>query len=266
MWSTSGEVWLRLLVFSGAFLVLALAERAAPRRRDAHMRARRWPTNLALMIAGAACIRTLLPVTAVAAAELAVRHGWGLLGHLDAATTPLGVVAGVVALDLAVYGQHVLMHHVPALWRLHRVHHADPVFDASTGIRFHPGESLLSAVLKVAVVIGLGASPLAVLTFELLLNASAMFNHADVRMPDRVDRALRLVLVTPDMHRVHHSVEAAELDRNFGFMLPWWDWIFGTYRAQPAAGHEAMRIGLPSIRPPRAQQFVTMLVEPFRSG
>jgi sterol desaturase/sphingolipid hydroxylase (fatty acid hydroxylase superfamily) len=172
----------------------------------------------------------------------------------------------VIALDLAIYAQHVLMHHVPALWRLHRVHHGDPVLDTSTGLRFHPLETLLSAAFKVSFVLVLGASAVAVVTFEILLNVSSMFNHANVRLPVGVDALLRLVLVTPDMHRVHHSLAPAELSRNFGFALPWWDWLCGTYQAQPAAGHETMAIGLRSIAPARGRQLGAMLVEPFRAA
>ena len=174
------------------------------------------------------------------------------------------MAGAVIALDLAIYAQHVLMHRVPVFWRLHRVHHADSAFDASTGLRFHPLEILLSAAFKIALVVVLGASAVAVVTFEILLNVSSMFNHANLRLPLGVDRVLRRVLVTPDMHRIHHSVSPAELNRNFGFALPWWDWLCGTYQDQPAAGHETMAIGLRSIAPARAQRLVAMLVEPFR--
>ncbi len=262
--SVTDSEWIRPIVFGVAFLVLALAEVGAPRRRFPATRARRWSTNLGLMAVGAVLSRVIVPLGAVAAAALATNNGWGLLGAARIATVPLGLVAAVVALDGAIYGQHVVMHRLPVLWRLHRVHHADPGFDASTGVRFHPGEILLSAGLKVALVLLLGAAPIAVVTFELLLNVCAMFNHANLRLPGVVDRAVRMVLVTPDMHRVHHSVDAREHNRNFGFTVPWWDWLFGTYRHQPAASHETMAIGLPSIAAAPAQRLVAMLLEPFR--
>ena len=260
------EVAIRLTVFGAAFLLFVLIEIGVPRRRSPPARTRRWPTNLGLMALGAALSRITLPLAVVEAGALASDRGWGLLGAAGVATSPLGVAGAVIALDFAIYAQHVLMHRVPALWRLHRVHHADPAFDTSTGLRFHPLESLLSAALKVALVVMLGASAVAVVMFEILLNVSAMFNHANLRLPVGVDRVLRRALVTPDMHRVHHSVVPAELNRNFGFALPWWDWLYGTYQDQPAAGHETMAIGLPSIAPARAQRLVAMLVEPFRAA
>jgi sterol desaturase/sphingolipid hydroxylase (fatty acid hydroxylase superfamily) len=174
------------------------------------------------------------------------------------------VVASVVILDLAIYLQHVLFHAVPALWRLHRMHHADLEFDVSTGLRFHPIEILLSMLIKFAVIGALGAPALSVLIFEVLLNATSMFNHGNVRIPLGFDRVLRWLVVTPDMHRVHHSILARETNSNFGFNLPWWDRLFGTYRAQPAAGHEAMTIGIEQFRDPRELGLDRMLIQPFR--
>ena len=262
----SAEISIRLTIFGTVFLLLALIEVVAPRRRSPPARARRWPTNLGLMVLGAAVIRIALPLAAVEAGALATDRGWGLLGTLGGAKSPLGVAGAVIALDLAIYVQHVLMHRVPVLWRLHRIHHADPAFDASTGIRFHPLESLLSAAFKIVLVVILGASAVAVMAFEILLNVSSMFNHANLRLPVGVDRVLRRILVTPDMHRVHHSIAPIELNRNFGFALPWWDWLCGTYQDQPVAGHETMVIGLASIVPARAQRLLPMLVEPFRAA
>jgi len=259
------EIAIRLTVFGAAFLLFALVEIGAPRRQAPPARTRRWPTNLGLMVLGAVLIRIALPLAVVEAGALATDRGWGLLGGAGITTSNFGVVAAVIALDFAIYAQHVLMHRVPVLWRLHRVHHADPAFDTSTGLRFHPLESLLSAAFKVALVVILGASAVAVVTFEILLNVSSMFNHANLRLPLGVDRVLRRILVTPDMHRVHHSVTPTELNHNFGFALPWWDWLCGTYQAQPAAPHETMAIGLPSIAPARAQRLLAMLVEPFRA-
>ena len=174
------------------------------------------------------------------------------------------MVASVVILDLAIYLQHVLFHAVPALWRLHRMHHADLEFDVTTGVRFHPIEIMLSMLIKLAVVGALGAPPLSVLIFEVLLNATSMFNHGNVRIPLAIDRVLRWLVVTPDMHRVHHSILARETNSNFGFNLPWWDRLFGTYRAQPAAGHEAMTIGIEQFRDPRELRLDRMLLQPFR--
>jgi sterol desaturase/sphingolipid hydroxylase (fatty acid hydroxylase superfamily) len=174
------------------------------------------------------------------------------------------VAASVVILDLAIYLQHVLFHAVPVLWRLHRMHHADLEFDVSTGLRFHPIEILLSMLIKFAVVVALGAPALSVLVFEVLLNATSMFNHANVRIPTWIDRVLRWIVVTPDMHRVHHSILSRETNSNFGFNLPWWDRLFGTYRAQPVAGHENMTIGIEQFRDSRELGLDRMLVQPFR--
>ena len=262
----SDAMAIRLTVFGAAFLLLALIEIGAPRRQAPPARLRRWPTNLGLMALGAVLSRFALPLAVVEAGALTTDRGWGLLGAAGVARSPLGVIAAVISLDFAIYAQHVLMHRVPVLWRLHRVHHADPAFDASTGLRFHPLESLLSSAFKIALVVALGASAVVVVTFEILLNVSAMFNHANLRLPLGVDATLRRVLVTPDMHRVHHSVVPAELNRNFGFALPWWDRLCRTYQDQPAAGHETMAIGLSSIAPARAQRLVAMLVEPARTA
>ena len=188
----------------------------------------------------------------------------GAFSTLLALPAWVGVVASVVLLDLAIYFQHVLFHAVPVLWRLHRMHHADLDFDVTTGLRFHPIEILLSMVIKLAVVAALGAPALAVLIFEVLLNATSMFNHGNVRIPAGLDRVLRWVVVTPDMHRVHHSILSRETNSNFGFNLPWWDRLFGTYRAQPAAGHEGMTIGIEQFRDPRELRLDRMLLQPFR--
>ena len=176
----------------------------------------------------------------------------------------VGVVSSVVVLDLAIYLQHVLFHAVPSLWRLHRMHHADLEFDVSTGLRFHPIEILLSMVIKFIVVAALGAPAVAVLIFEVLLNATSMFNHGNVRIPTGLDRMLRWIVVTPDMHRVHHSILSRETNSNFGFNLPWWDRLFGTYRAQPTAGHDGMTIGIEQFREPRELGLDRMLLQPFR--
>jgi len=194
-------------------------------------------------------------------AFLAQSHGWGVF-NLLAVPAWVATPAAVILLDLVIYGQHVMFHAVPVLWRLHRMHHADLEFDVTTGLRFHPVEILLSMAIKLAAIMAFGAPPLAVLIFEVLLNATSLFNHANIRVP--LDRLLRLVVVTPDMHRVHHSIERRETDSNFGFNLPWWDRLFGTYRAQPALGHQGMTIGIDRFRDPRELRLDRMLWQPFR--
>ncbi len=259
----SNEPVIRLGFFLGVFALMAAWEFAAPRRRLGLSRWRRWPSNLAVTALNTALVRLAFPIAAVALALLGEERGWGLLGNVDVAPW-LKVAIAVLALDLVIYLQHVLFHAVPALWRLHRMHHADLDFDVTTGTRFHPVEILLSMAIKFATVAALGAPAAAVLIFEILLNATSMFDHGNVRVPARLDRALRWVVVTPDMHRVHHSVVPRETNSNFGFNTPWWDWLFGTYRAQPEAGHEAMTIGIGQFRTPREQWLDRMLTQPFR--
>ncbi|MEQ8816035.1 MAG: sterol desaturase family protein [Thalassobaculum sp.] len=258
------EPLIRLGAFAGAFAAMALWELASPRRRQAIGRSVRWPGNLGVVVLDSLLVRLLFPTAAVGVALLAERHDWGLFAALSAPTW-LAVVASVILLDLAIYLQHVMFHAVPALWRLHRMHHADLEFDTTTGVRFHPVEILLSMLLKLAAVAALGAPPVAVLVFEVVLNASSLFNHGNVRIPAGLDRALRWLVVTPDMHRVHHSVVPRETNSNFGFNLPWWDRLFGTYRAQPEAGHDAMTIGIEQFRDPRELRLDRMLLQPWRS-
>ena len=257
------EPLVRLGIFASVLVVMALAELAVPKRRPAVGRATRWPGNLGIVVIDSLVVRLLFPVTAVGVAVLAGQRGWGLFAMIELPGW-LAVLAAMVLLDLAIYLQHVLFHAVPALWRLHRMHHADLEFDTTTGIRFHPIEIVLSMVLKLAVVAALGAPPIAVLLFEVVLNASSLFNHGNVRLPAALDRALRWVVVTPDMHRVHHSVIPAETNSNFGFNLPWWDRLFGTYRAQPQAGHDGMTIGIEQFRDPRELRIDRMLLQPWR--
>jgi sterol desaturase/sphingolipid hydroxylase (fatty acid hydroxylase superfamily) len=254
---------LRLLVFAGIFAVMAMWELLAPRRRQTIGRSVRWPGNLAVVALDTLLVRVLFPVTAVGLSFLAEAKGWGLFAVLDLPGWA-AVVLGIVLLDLAIYLQHVLFHAVPALWRLHRMHHADLEFDVTTGTRFHPIEILLSMGIKLGVIAALGPPAAAVLVFEVLLNATSMFNHSNVRMPAWLDRVLRWIVVTPDMHRVHHSVVVRETNSNFGFNLPWWDRLFGTYRDQPAAGHEAMTIGIEQFRDPSELRLDHMLTQPFR--
>jgi sterol desaturase/sphingolipid hydroxylase (fatty acid hydroxylase superfamily) len=257
------ESLLRFGLFGGVFAVMAIWELVTPRRPQAVRRGWRWPNNLGVVALDALLLRILLPTTAVGLAFIAEARGFGLF-NMIALPTWAGIIAAVIILDLAIYLQHVLFHAVPALWRLHRMHHADLEFDVTTGLRFHPIEILLSAVIKLGVVAGLGAPALAVLIFEVLLNATSMFNHGNVRVPHGLDRTLRWLVVTPDMHRVHHSILSRETNSNFGFNLPWWDYLFGTYRTQPAAGHDAMTIGIEQFRDPRELGLDRMLLQPFR--
>jgi len=257
------EPAIRLGAFAGIFALMALWELVAPRRRQAIGRLWRWPSNLGVVVLDTLLVRLAFPTAAVGVALLAETRGWGLFPGLNAPPW-LAVIAAVILLDLAIYLQHVLFHAVPALWRLHRMHHADLEIDVTTGARFHPIEILLSMGIKLGVVAALGAPAVAVLIFEVLLNATSMFNHGNVRLPERFDRVLRRLIVTPDMHRVHHSVAPHETNSNFGFNLPWWDRLFGTYRAQPQAGHEAMTIGIEQFRDPRELRLDRMLLQPFR--
>ena len=256
------EPAIRLGFFGGTLAVMAVSEALAPRRRRAVSRWARWPANLGIVALNTLALRLVFPVAALGLAALAEQRGWGLLNTLSLPGWAKLAVAFVL-LDLAIYLQHVLFHAVPALWRLHRMHHADLDFDVTTGARFHPFEILLSMGLKLALVAALGAPPLAVLIFEVALNASSMFNHANLRLPESIDRILRWIIVTPDMHRVHHSVTVDETNSNFGFNLPWWDRLLGTYRNQPAAGHEGMTIGLDIFRDPAQLRLDRMLVQPF---
>ena len=257
------EPTIRLSFFLGVFIVIALWEAAAPCRPRSLGRLMRWPSNLGIVALNTVVIRLLFPVAAVGLAVQVSGAGWGLLNQVDLPLW-LEVILAVVLLDAAIYLQHVMFHAVPALWRLHRMHHADLDYDTTTGLRFHPIEIALSVGIKVAAIVLLGAPAMAVLVFEVVLNATAMFNHANVRLPTGLDRVLRLVVVTPDMHRVHHSVVTAETDSNFGFNLPWWDRLMGTYRAQPAAGHQGMTIGLEIFRDPGELRLVRLLTQPFR--
>lgn len=237
------EVAIRLGCFGGVLAFMSIWESLAPRRRSEPGAWGRKGSHLALVSLNSVAARLLVPMTAVSTALLAESRGWGLL-HLVDWPGWCKFLLAVAALDLAIYLQHVLFHAVPVFWKLHRVHHADQEFDVTTGVRFHTLEILLSAWIKLGAVLLIGPSAVAMIAFEVLLNATSMFNHSNVRLPDRLDRTLRWFLVTPDMHRVHHSVLRRETDSNYGFSLPWWDYLLGTYVPQPQDGHEQMRIGL----------------------
>ncbi len=257
------EPLIRMTVFGGVLAVMAISEAMLPRKDRTQPRAGRWFTNLGLVVVDTLALRLLFPVLAVGMAEIATANGWGLLAWTD---WPLWLEVAIAAilLDMAIYGQHVASHKFPILWRLHRVHHADRDIDATTGIRFHPIEIVLSMLYKFAVIIVLGAPALGVFIFEVLLNGSAMFNHANVRLPLPVDRILRALIVTPDMHRVHHSVIDRETDSNYGFNLSIWDRLFGTYIDQPRDGHDAMTIGLNEYQDNSPSRLDWSLLLPFR--
>ena len=256
------EAWTRLAFFGAVFLAMASWELLAPLRPSSVSKGRRWSINLSIVLINTLVVRLLFPFAAVGVAWLAGERGWGVLNNL-ALPFWLSFLGSVVALDLVVYLQHVLFHAVPAFWRLHMVHHADLDFDVTTGSRFHPLEILLSMLVKAGAVVLLGPPAAAVLAFEVLLNATSLFNHGNVRIPPAIDRLLRLVVVTPDMHRVHHSVVPVETNSNFGFNLPWWDRLLGTYRREPRAGHLGMTIGVRQFRDPAALTLPRLLALPF---
>ena len=260
----SVEFVIRVAAFALVFTAMALWEIAAPRRGLTVGRKPRWAGNLGILLVDVVAVRILIPTAAVGAALFAAGRGWGLL-HLAGWRLSVVALIGFLVLDLVIYAQHVLFHKVPWLWRLHRMHHADLDIDVTTGGRFHPFEVLISMLIKIATVVAFGIPVVAVLLFEVVLNATSMFNHANVAMPPALDRILRLIVVTPDMHRVHHSVLRRETDSNFGFNLPWWDRLFGTYRAQPEAGHAGMTIGLPVFRDPGELRIDRLLTQPFRN-
>jgi sterol desaturase/sphingolipid hydroxylase (fatty acid hydroxylase superfamily) len=262
--SPTTELTIRLTAFAGIFLAMAVWELVAPRRPWAVGRSPRWPSNLGVVVVDAVAVRLLIPTAAVGVALIASERGFGLF-HLVGAPGWLAGILGFVVLDLVIYGQHVVFHKVPWLWRLHRMHHADLDIDVTTGLRFHPIEILLSMLIKIAIVALFGIPAAAVVAFEVVLNATSMFNHSNAAMPAWLDRVVRLVVVTPDMHRVHHSAVRAETDSNFGFNVPWWDRLFGTYRAAPAAGHDGVTIGLPIFRDRRELRLDRLLTQPFRA-
>jgi sterol desaturase/sphingolipid hydroxylase (fatty acid hydroxylase superfamily) len=256
------EVAIRLGFFIAILATMSIWELLAPRRILTTSKTVRWFANLTVVSLNASLIRITFPLVPVGLALLAEKNGWGLLNIFHAPYL-LAVIAGVIVLDLIIYLQHVLFHAVPVLWRLHMMHHADLDFDVTTGLRFHPIEIILSGCIKLTAVVLLGPPAIAVLIFEILLNGTSMFNHGNVRLPLNIDRLLRLLIVTPEMHRVHHSVAIKETNSNFGFNFSWWDRLLGTYREQPAAGHQGMTIGLSQFRDPGRLTLPWMLVMPF---
>ena len=257
------EAILRLSIFLTVFAVFAIWEIIAPRRVQHYSKSLRWLNNLAITSINVLITRLLIPVTAIFVAMFAKNSGLGLLNIIELPEIAAIIVA-VILLDLAIYIQHVIFHKVDFLWRLHRMHHADLEFDVTTAIRFHPVEIVLSLAIKMLVIVAIGAPVVAVLVFEIVLNASSVFNHANIRIPKAIDAILRLFIVTPDMHRVHHSIIRKETDSNFGFNLPWWDYIFKTYRAQPKEGHLGMTIGIENFREQRELWLDRLLLQPLR--
>ena len=259
------EANIRLAVFIGGLVTLLLAQAFWPRRALGQDRWTRWLGNSTILIISAVCIRLCAAIAPMSAALWASEQSIGLF---NLAPTPIWI-AGVLSfllLDLLIYWQHRLFHTVPLLWRVHRMHHTDTSIDVTTALRFHPIEMVLSLLLKSCAVVLLGVPVVAVLVFEIMLNATAMFNHANLRLPLGLDRVLRLFVVTPDMHRVHHSVDEPETNSNFGFNIPWWDRLFGSYQAQPMAGHDKMTIGLEDFRAREDSTPYRLLVQPFRTA
>jgi sterol desaturase/sphingolipid hydroxylase (fatty acid hydroxylase superfamily) len=255
---------LRLILFVSIFAVMGLAEALLPRRERGLPRGHRWLTNLGIAVIDTLAVRLVFPVAAVGIAVIAESRGWGLFNNIAWPGWLEGPIAFLV-LDLAIYAQHVAFHKIPILWRLHRVHHADPEIDVTTGIRFHPVEIVVSMGYKVVLVIALGAPPIAVFVFEVVLNGCALFNHANVRIAKCIDAVVRLLIVTPDMHRVHHSTIPTEMDSNYGFNLSVWDRLFATYIAQPERGHLGMTIGLKQFPGASPTRLGWSLALPFRA-
>lgn len=257
------EPTIRLITFLTMLIGMMVWEVATPRRRQEIPKVLRWTNNLSLVVIDTAILRLAFPVLAVGLAGIAKTNGWGLFNMIDLPVW-IAVIFAIMLLDLATYLQHIVFHAVPGLWRLHRMHHADLEFDATTGLRFHPAEIVVSMTAKLALVLAIGAPAVAVLAFEVILNAASIFNHSNIALSPAIDRVVRLFLVTPDMHRVHHSIEPRETNTNFGFSVPWWDRLFGTYLAQPAKGHLEMKIGIEQFRSRRELWLDRMLVQPLR--
>jgi sterol desaturase/sphingolipid hydroxylase (fatty acid hydroxylase superfamily) len=254
------EPFIRLTAFLGVFIIVAIWESLSPRRQLNTPKASRWFSNISITLIGTVLVRSIFPILAVTFAA-----NGSNIGILHQVPLPffIRVIIGILALDLIIYGQHVMFHFIPLLWRLHMMHHADLDIDVTTGLRFHPVEIILSMGIKLVAILLVGPPVLAVILFEILLNATSMFNHGNIRMPGNLDRLLRFFVVTPDMHRVHHSVVIVETNSNFGFNLPWWDKLFGTYRAQPAAGHKDMVLGLSQFRDPEQLSLPKLIILPF---
>lgn len=260
------DTQLRLAIFIGVLVFMAALEAILPKRERQQTRSQRWATNLSLVVVNSIVLKLLGPITAVIAADYALDNNWGLIG-LSPIALPLFVeiLLGIILLDFAIYIQHVASHHFPILWRLHKVHHADRDIDVTTGIRFHPIEAALSMIYKCGVILLLGPITIAVIIFEILLNASAMFNHANIRLPNTLDKILRTLIVTPDFHRVHHSVIEKETNSNYGFFLSVWDKLCNTYIEQPRENHQGMTIGLNAYQNQNPGKLSWCLTVPFKN-
>ena len=258
----TNEASIRAASFFGIFIVVALWEVVGPRRKLSVSKGLRWINNLGIVFFNTLLLRFLAPLMAVGLAIMAEEENWGLLNNI-AINSYVKLFLAVLILDLIIYLQHVMFHTVPWLWRLHRMHHTDLDFDVTTGSRFHPIEIILSMIIKMLIVAALGAPPVAVIIFEVILNATAMFNHGNIRIHINADRILRLLVVTPDMHRVHHSVKPDETNSNYGFNFPWWNRLLGTYKAQPEDNHLKMTIGLNQFKESRYLRFHWLLIQPF---
>jgi len=257
------DAYIRLVAFLAVFVVMAAAEILWPRRKQRLGRSGRWPHNIGIAFLNAMLVRFCLPITLAGFAVIVGKNRWGILSLTDFSLFSKSFVS-LMLLDLVIYGQHVAFHHIPVLWRLHRVHHGDTEIDVTTALRFHPIEIMISMAIKFAAVAAIGAPAEAVLLFEIILNACAMFNHGNIRLPSGIDNILRRILVTPDMHRVHHSVITHETNSNYGFNISLWDRLLRTYRAQPEHGHEGMMIGLREFREPNETKIDKLLTQPFR--
>lgn len=262
---TDSESTLRLVVFLSVFLLLAMLELLIPRRKLTSSKARRWFVNLFLSVFNTGLIRVLIPLAGVAAAQLAQQQNWGILNLIDLPPL-LSILIFLLVFDLTIYFQHRLFHVVPVFWRLHRMHHTDVDYDVTTGNRFHPASILVSSVIKLGLVFLMGPLAIAIVVAEILLNATSMFNHSNIYLPLGVDKVLRNFIVTPDMHRIHHSVDEFEHNRNFGFNFPWWDKLFGTYLEQPKLGQEEMDIGIDGFQDRQSTGLLSLLMQPLKKG
>lgn len=258
----SHEPTIRLSFFLGTLGMIGIWQVVAPKRPQTVSTLWRWLNNFGVTFLNTFLLRLLFPILAVGLAAIAEENGWGILNIIEIPIA-LSIVIAVILQDLVIYWQHVIFHRVGFLWRFHKMHHADVDYDVSTGARFHPVEIILSMLLKLVVVFLLGPPVVAVIIFEILLSSVAMFNHANAGLPEKIDQMMRKIVVTPDMHRVHHSVIRGEHNSNYGFNLPWWDYLFGTYLSQPSAGHDKMTIGLSEYQEERKQSILWMLSLPF---
>ncbi|MBV1905525.1 MAG: sterol desaturase family protein [Pseudomonadales bacterium] len=259
----SYEPAIRLATFLSVFAIVANLEVWAPRKKQRFSLQTRWPSNFGIALLNTLLVRIIAPMGIVGIAMLGSQYKWGLLHYIEL-NTGITILISILSMDLVIYFQHRFFHVIPVFWKFHRMHHSDQDFDTTTALRFHPVEILLSNVIKLIVVLSLGPPAIAVLVFEILLNATAMFNHGNIHIPTKLDRMIRFLLVTPDMHRVHHSVSPSEMNSNYGFNLPWWDHMFKTYCAQPKSGHVNMEIGLQQFRDPQELGLFSMLTQPFR--